>query len=146
MIKISKIISREIIDSRGNPTVEVDVFLSDGSQGRASVPSGASTGSLEAFELRDNDKQRFLGNGVLKAVENITNILAPELLGKSPFNQEEIDGLLISLDGTHNKSNLGANAILAVSLAVAKAAAAAKKIPLFCYLNPNKSDYLLEHF
>ena len=143
MIKISEIIGREIIDSRGNPTVEVDVILSDASLGRASVPSGASTGSLEAVELRDNDLNRFLGKGVLKAIKNIDHIIAPQLLDKSPFEQKNIDDLLISLDGTENKSNLGANAILAVSLAVAKAAAQSKKLSLFQYLNPNKEDYVL---
>ncbi len=143
MIKISKVIGREILDSRGNPTVEVDVILEDSTWGRASVPSGASTGSLEAVELRDKDQQRFFGNGVLNAVRNVNEIIGPKLIGKSPFDQNEIDDLLIMLDGTFNKSNLGANAILAVSLAVAKAAAKAKKIPLFCYLNPNTADHLL---
>lgn len=142
MVEISKIKAREIIDSRGNPTVEVDVILSDGILGRASVPSGASTGKLEAVELRDNDN-RFLGKGVLKAVENVHKIIAPKLIGESPFNQKAIDGLLIDLDGTENKSNLGANAILAVSIAVAKAAALSKDIPLFKYLNSNSADYKL---
>ncbi len=143
MTKISKVIGREILDSRGNPTVEVDIILENGICGRASVPSGASTGSLEAIELRDKDQQRFFGNGVLNAVSNVNKIIGPELIGKSPFNQNAIDDLLIALDGTFNKSNLGANAILAVSLAVAKASAKSKNIPLFRYLNSNSSDHLL---
>jgi enolase len=143
MTKISKIIGREIIDSRGNPTVEVDVIVDEVFLGRASVPSGASTGSLEAVELRDKDLHRFFGNGVLKAVNNVNQIIAPNLIGKSPFDQEEIDDILIALDNTENKSNLGANAILAVSLAVAKAAAKAKAMPLYCHLNSNNADYLL---
>lgn len=141
-MEITKIIAREIIDSRGNPTVEVDVILSDGSMGRASVPSGASTGKLEAVELRDNDS-RFLGKGVLKAVENVNKLIAPKLIGESPFDQRNIDDLLIELDGTENKSNLGANAILAVSIAVAKASALSKDLPLFKYLNSNSEDYKL---
>ncbi len=143
MTKISRIIGREIIDSRGKPTVEVDVIVDDTFMGRASVPSGASTGSLEAIELRDSDNSRFLGQGVLKAVNNVNQILAPNLIGKSPFCQEEIDNLLIALDGTENKSNLGANAILAVSLAVSKAAAKAKGLDLYRYLNQNSADYAL---
>lgn len=143
MVEISKIKAREIIDSRGNPTVEVDVILSDGILGRASVPSGASTGKLEAAELRDKDNNRFLGKGVLKAVENVNEIIAPKLIGKSPLNQKEIDDLLIELDGTENKSNLGANAILAVSIGVAKASALSKDLPFFKYLNSNSADYKL---
>jgi enolase len=143
MTKITKIIAREIIDSRGRPTVEADVIIDDNFLGRASVPSGASTGSLEAIELRDTENSRFFGSGVLKAINNIREVLAPNLIGKSPFNQEAIDQILLDLDGTENKSNLGANAILAVSLAVAKASAQAKGISFFRYLNPNKSDYLL---
>ena len=131
------------MDSRGHPTVEVDVILDDGSLGRASVPSGASTGSLEAMELRDLDALRFFGKGVLKAVKNVNKIISTALIDKSPFDQNEIDDKIISLDGTHNKSNLGANATLAVSLAVAKAAANSRNIPLFKYLNSNESDYLL---
>ena len=119
------------------------MILTDGFIGRASVPSGASTGSLEAKELRDNDSKRFLGNGVLKAVSNVNNIIAPALIGKSPLNQAEIDNLMINLDNTDDKSNLGANAILAVSLATAKAAAKSKKIPLFQYINPNAGDHLI---
>ncbi|MGB9911737.1 MAG: phosphopyruvate hydratase [Candidatus Kapaibacteriota bacterium] len=128
------IIAREILDSRGNPTIEVEVVLEDGTSGRASVPSGASTGENEAVELRDNDKSRYLGKGVLKAVENIHNIISPELINLSPDSQAEIDKLLIKLDGTVNKSKLGANALLGVSIAVAKAAANAYGIPLFRYL------------
>jgi enolase len=143
MIKITKIIAREIMDSRGKPTVEADVVIDDSYLGRASVPSGASTGSLEAIELRDTENSRFFGNGVLNAINNITEILAPSLIGKSPFDQEAIDQILIDLDGTENKSNLGANAILAVSLAVSKAAAKAKKVSFFRHLNPNKDEYLL---
>lgn len=143
MVKISKIWAREIIDSRGHPTVEVDVLLNDGSLGRASVPSGASTGSLEAIELRDGDLKRFNGKGVLKAVSNVNNIIAQALIGKSPFDQQEIDNLLINLDGTENKSNLGANAILAVSISVAKSASNSRKTPLFQYLNKEPSSFLL---
>ena len=142
-MKIAKVVAREIIDSRGYPTVEADVVLEDGSIGRAAVPSGASTGSLEAVELRDADPKRFLGKGVLKAVENVNTIIATNVIGKSVFDQAEIDHLMIALDGTENKSNLGANAILAVSLAIAKAAANSKKIPLYQYINKNSSEYLL---
>ncbi len=142
-MKIAKVIAREIIDSRGYPTVEADVILEDGSIGRAAVPSGASTGSLEAVELRDADPKRFLGKGVLKAVENVNGVIATNVIGKSVFDQTEIDHLMIALDGTENKSNLGANAILAVSLAVAKAAANNKKIPLYQHINKNSSEYLL---
>ena len=131
---ISNILAREIIDSRGNPTVEVDVILNDGSWGRASVPSGASVGSNEALELRDGIKSRFGGRGVQMAVDNITGIIAPELIGTDALNQREIDATLIELDGTPNKSRLGANALLAVSIAVAKAAADSLKVPLYKYL------------
>ena len=134
MTKISKIIAREILDSRGNPTVEVDLTLSDGSFGRASVPSGASTGSHEAVELRDNDKKRYLGKGVLKAVSNINNLIFKSLKGKV-FDQTSLDQKLISIDGTKNKSKLGANAILAVSMAFAKASSVSLKIPLYKYFN-----------
>ena len=143
LMKIKEILAREIIDSRGYPTVEVDIILNDGSMGRASVPSGASTGSLEAIELRDGDSKRFMGKGVLKAIDNIDKIISKALIGKDPLNQKEIDSIMIDLDGTDNKSNLGANAILAVSLAVSKTAAASKNIPLFMHLNANTSDYLL---
>ena len=121
-MKIKDLIAREILDSRGNPTVEVDCILEDGIMGRASVPSGASTGSREALELRDNDS-RYNGKGVLKAVSNVNNIIKPALIGRDASKQEEIDELMIELDGTKTKSNLGANAILGVSMAVLKAAA-----------------------
>lgn len=132
-MKIEKIIGREILDSRGNPTVEVDVILESGFIGRASVPSGASTGEHEALELRDGDKKRYGGKGVLKAVNNINNIIAPKLIGMSVLEQMSIDHTMLALDGTKTKSNLGANAILGVSLAVAKAAAAYLDIPLYRY-------------
>ena len=133
-MKIEKIIGREILDSRGNPTVEVDVFLESGFMGRASVPSGASTGEHEALELRDGDKQRYGGKGVLKAVENINDVIAPKLIGMSALDQMGIDHTMLALDGTKTKSTLGANAILGVSLAVAKAAAAYLDIPLYRYI------------
>lgn len=132
--KIKTIRAREIIDSRGNPTVEVDVYLEDGIMGRAAVPSGASTGEHEAIELRDGDKARYLGKGVLKAVSNVNKIIAPKIIGMDAQKQSEIDTAMIDLDGTKNKGNLGANAILGVSLAVAKAAANANKKSLFKYL------------
>lgn len=132
--KISKIKAREILDSRGFPTLEAEVHLQDGSFGIAAVPSGASTGSLEACELRDGDKARFLGKGVLQAVANVNEKIAQKLVGFDVSKQKEIDDLMIALDGTKNKSKLGANAILGVSLACAKAAAASKKLPLFEYL------------
>ena len=131
---ISNIKAREILDSRGNPTVEVEVFLNDGSWGRASVPSGASVGSREAVEVRDGDKARFGGKGVLGAVANVNDIIAPELVGMDAFDQHAIDSMMIALDGTADKSRLGANAILGVSIAVAKAAADSLKVPLFMYL------------
>ena len=133
-MKIEKIIGREILDSRGNPTVEVDVMLESGFMGRASVPSGASTGEHEALELRDGDKGRYGGKGVLKAVENINDIIAPKLVGMSALDQMGIDHTMLALDGTKTKSNLGANVILGVSLAVAKAAAAYLDIPLYRYI------------
>ena len=133
-MEIIKIVGREILDSRGNPTVEVDVHLACGIIGRAAVPSGASTGENEALELRDGDKSRYLGKGVLKAVENINSVIAPELYGMSALNQREIDMKMIALDGTKTKSKLGANAILGVSLAVAKAAAQYLDIPLYRYI------------
>jgi enolase len=132
--KIASVKAREILDSRGNPTVEVDVLCDDGSFGRASVPSGASTGEHEALELRDGDKKRFLGRGVLKAVQNVNGIIAPAISGKEATRQGLIDEILIKLDGTPNKSRLGANAILGVSLATAKAAAASYGVPLYRYL------------
>ena len=134
MSKIEKIVAREILDSRGNPTVEVDVFLESGVVGRASVPSGASTGENEAIELRDGDKGRYLGKGVQKAVANVNNIIAPALVGISTLEQRLIDKKMIALDGTKTKSNLGANAILGVSLAVAKAAAEYLGLPLYRYI------------
>ena len=133
MSYISYIEARQILDSRGNPTIEVDVFTEDGNMGRAAVPSGASTGEHEAVELRDNAKE-FGGKGVLKAVENVREVIAPELMGISVFEQNLIDQIMIELDGTANKGNLGANAILGVSLAVAKAAALDLKIPLYKYI------------
>lgn len=137
MTKIKSIIAREILDSRGNPTLEADVILEDATIGRASVPSGASTGSLEAFELRDGDKNRYLGKGVLKAKKNVNEIIAKELIGESVFNQNRLDEIMLKIDGTKNKSNLGANAILAVSLAIAKAGANSLKLPLFQYIAQN---------
>lgn len=131
---ISKIIGREILDSRGNPTVEVDVFTESGAFGRASVPSGASTGENEALELRDGDAKRYLGKGVLKAVENVNKVIAPALIGMDVTDQREIDMKMIKLDGTKTKSNLGANAILGVSLAVAKAASDYLGLPLYRYI------------
>ena len=135
MVQIKEIKAIEILDSRGNPTVQAEVCLSDGSQGKASVPSGASTGIHEAHELRDGDKSRFHGKGVTAAVRNIEEIISPALVGESPFDNEKIDGIMAKLDGTENKSRLGANAILAVSLTTARAAAASKKIPLYSYLS-----------
>ncbi|WP_308693484.1 phosphopyruvate hydratase [uncultured Treponema sp.] len=132
--KIQKIVGREILDSRGNPTVEVDVTLESGAFGRASVPSGASTGENEALELRDGDKKRYLGKGVLKAVENVNKVIAPALIGMCGLEQRAIDKKMIELDGTKTKSKLGANAILGVSLAVAKAAADYLEIPLYRYI------------
>jgi len=134
MAKIKKIKAREILDSRGNPTVEADVVLDNGLMGRAAVPSGASTGTREAVELRDGDKKRYLGKGVLKAVDNVNKVIASELIGKDVAQQEKIDQLMIKLDGTENKAKLGANAILGVSLAVAKAAAIDADMPIYRYL------------
>ena len=134
MAKIVKVIGREIIDSRGNPTVEAEVHLEGGFVGLAAAPSGASTGSREALELRDGDKSRFLGKGVLKAVAAVNGPIADALVGKEASNQAEIDQIMIDLDGTENKSNFGANAILAVSLANAKAAAASKGLPLYAHI------------
>jgi len=131
---IEAIVAREILDSRGNPTVEVDVYLVDGAMGRAAVPSGASTGAFEAVELRDGDKSRYLGKGVQQAVRNVNEVIAPELIGMDASEQAAIDGRMIELDGTENKSKLGANAILGVSLAVAKARAASLDIPLYRYV------------
>jgi enolase len=133
-VSIESIVARQILDSRGNPTLEVDVLLEDGTLGRAAVPSGASTGEHEAVELRDGDKKTYLGKGVLNAVENVNAKIAPEVIGLDPRDQEEIDNLMIELDGTPNKAILGANAILGVSLAVAKAAAEFCRLPLYRYL------------
>lgn len=146
MAKISKIIGREVMDSRGNPTVEADVYLATGAWGRAVAPSGASTGSREALELRDGDKSRYLGKGVLKAVAAVNDAIAPALIDQDAGDQEAIDTVMIDLDGTENKEKLGANAILAVSLANAKAAAMDKKIPLYQHiseLNGTAGQYLM---
>ncbi len=134
MSYITDMVAREILDSRGNPTVEVEVALDDGSWGRADVPSGASTGAFEAVELRDTDSARYLGKGVLTAVTNVNEIIAPEMMGMDATDQRAIDGFLIDLDGTPNKSRLGANAILGVSLAVAKAAAESCELTLYSYI------------
>ena len=133
-MRIVSVLGREVLDSRGNPTVEVDVLTESGAFGRAAVPSGASTGENEALELRDDDKGRYLGKGVLKAVANINDIIAPALLGANVLEQTEIDAKLLELDGTKTKSNLGANALLGVSLAVAKAAASYLGLPLYRYI------------
>lgn len=134
MSYIAEIFARQILDSRGNPTVEVDVITDEGAMGRAAVPSGASTGVHEAVELRDNDKKVYVGKGVLKAVNNVNDIIAPELVGYDAADQTGIDQLMIEMDGTENKSKLGANAMLAVSMAVAKAAAEEAALPLFRYV------------
>jgi enolase len=134
--------AREILDSRGNPTVEVDVYLEDGSMGRAAVPSGASTGEHEAVELRDGDKKRFMGKGVLKAVENVNNVIAAEIEGLDALDQVDIDRTMLELDGTENKAKLGANAILGVSMATARAGADFLGIPLFKYLGTYHSCVL----
>jgi enolase len=139
---IIDVVAREILDSRGNPTVEVDVLLDDGSFGRAAVPSGASTGAYEAVELRDTKKKRYMGKGVEKAVSNVNDIITPEVLGMDGLCQEEIDKFLIELDGTKNKGKLGANAILGVSLAAAKAAAASVELPLYRYIGGCNANVL----
>jgi len=139
---IIDVMAREILDSRGNPTVEVDVLLDDGSFGRAAVPSGASTGAYEAVELRDTRLKRYMGKGVATAVKNVNKIIAPEILGLNAEQQEEIDRLMIELDGTPNKAKLGANAILGVSVAVAKAAADAAGLPLYRYLGGCNANIL----
>jgi len=139
MPKINQVKAREILDSRGNPTVEVDIELDNGVTGRAAVPSGASTGTREAVELRDDDKKRFHGKGVQTVVNNVTKIIAPEMIGVDVLDQRKIDRLLISLDGTKNKSRLGANAILGVSLAAARAASNDLNIPLFKYIGGTNS-------
>lgn len=134
MSMITDVYAREILDSRGNPTVEVDIYLEDGEFGRAAVPSGASTGAFEAVELRDGDKARYLGKGTLNAVDNVNTLIAPALIGLDAADQSGIDRFLIELDGTDNKGKLGANAILGVSMAVAKAAAASAGLPLYRYI------------
>jgi len=139
---IASILGREILDSRGNPTLEVEVILNDGSVGRAAVPSGASTGAHEALELRDADKSRYLGRGVQLAVRNVNETIAPKLLGHDPFEQAAIDKLLLDLDGTPNKGKLGANAMLGVSLAVAHAAAHSASLPLYRYLGGTNAKVL----
>jgi enolase len=142
MSEIVKIHGREILDSRGNPTIEVEVTLASGYMGRAGVPSGASTGENEALELRDGDKSRYLGKGVLKAVENVNNVIAPALIGMDATNQVAIDKAMIALDGTKTKSKLGANAMLGVSLAAAKAAAAYSELPLYRYIGGANANVL----
>ncbi len=134
MTEIVKVVGREILDSRGNPTVEADVFLADGSMGRAAVPSGASTGEKEAVELRDGDKSRYGGKGVTKAVSNINTAIRKAVTGLDAADQRGLDAAMIGLDGTPNKAKLGANAILAVSMAAARAAANAHRLPLYRYL------------
>lgn len=134
MSYIDDVYAREILDSRGNPTIEVEVVLEDGTMARAQVPSGASTGAFEACELRDDDKERYMGRGVLNAIDNVNTIIAPELIGADVLDQTGIDALLLELDGTENKSNLGANALLGVSMAVARVAAAYLELPLYRYL------------
>ena len=139
-IKIENIKALEVLDSRGNPTVQVTTYLNDGSYGRCIVPSGASTGSFEAVELRDNDKERYNGKGVKTAVNNVNEIIKNELIGKSPYNQKIIDDLLIKLDGTDNKAKLGANAMLGVSVSVAKAAAKSLQLPFYRYIGGISSN------
>ena len=139
MFTITKIQGREIIDSRGNPTIEAEISLSDGSFGRAAVPSGASTGSREAVELRDGNLERYLGRGVLNAVDNVNKIISKELLNSNFCNQKELDQILIKLDGTSNKSNLGANSLLAVSMAFSKACSRSRNTPLFTYFGDCKN-------
>src|SRR5438874_2247702 len=134
MTSIAAVHARQILDSRGTPTVEVDVILDDGSSGRAAVPSGASTGAHEALELRDGDRARYRGQSVLRAVENVNELIAPDLIGQEAEEQAAIDALLLELDGTDNKGKLGANALLGVSLACAKAAASYVGLPLYRYL------------
>ena len=140
-MEIVKVVGREILDSRGNPTVEVDVHLASGAFGRAAVPSGASTGENEAIELRDGDKNRYGGKGVLRAVDNVNKVIAPAILGMSALNQREIDHKLLDLDGTKTKSNLGANAMLGVSLAVAKAAALYRRNKYLCFAGSYDEHY-----
>src|SRR5882757_1855687 len=142
MSLIESIYARQILDSRGNPTVEVDVFTENGAVGRAAVPSGASTGSHEAVELRDNDKTQYMGKSVHKAVDNVNTVLLENLKGMHIFNQNEIDSKMIEIDGTDNKSNIGANAILGVSLAVARAAAEELHQPIYRYVGGVSANLL----
>ena len=139
MSKIKRIHAREILDSRGNPTVEAELILENNIQSRASVPSGASTGEHEAVELRDGDQSRYLGRGVIKAVDNVNKIIAPNLIGEDVFNQEQIDKIMLDLDGTQNKNNLGANAILSVSIATLRAASRCNKTYMYQQLSGNKN-------
>ncbi|KJS86472.1 MAG: enolase [Peptococcaceae bacterium BICA1-8] len=139
---IADVYAREILDSRGNPTVEVDVYLEDGSFGRAAVPSGASTGAFEVVELRDDDDQRFMGKGVLNAVDNVNTLIAPALIGLDAYDQVGIDKMMIDMDGTPNKSKLGANAILGVSMAIAKAAADSLGVPLYRHIGGTNAKTL----
>ena len=139
---IHKICAREVLDSRGLPTIQVDVILKNGLVGRATAPAGASTGKREAVERRDGDAKRYLGRGVLQAVRNVDDEIGPELVGKDPTQQGKIDELLINLDGTANKGRLGANAIVAVSMAVARAGALAERIPLYRYLGGDTATLL----
>ena len=142
MVEIETVFAREILDSRGNPTLEVDITLGDGAFGRAAVPSGASTGAHEAVELRDGDKSRYLGKGVRQAVLNVNTEIADEIEGLDAENQRGIDAILIALDGTENKGRLGANAMLGVSLALAKACANSQQIPLYRYIGGTHSHVL----
>ncbi len=142
MSTIESVHGREILDSRGNPTVEVEVILADGSSGRAAVPSGASTGAYEAIELRDGDKKRYLGKGTLKAVANVNGPISEAIMGHDAFEQAALDQLLIDLDGTETKSKMGANALLGVSLANAHAAASSTGLPLYRYLGGSNARYL----
>lgn len=142
MTTITEVLAREILDSRGNPTVEVEVFLAGGGWGRAAIPSGASTGAFEAVELRDGDKGRYMGKGVLRAVKNVNDLIAPKIIGMDALNQRELDAKLIEIDGTENKANLGANAILGVSLAVAKAGADVLDMPFYRYIGGSNAHVL----
>jgi len=142
MTTITEVLAREILDSRGNPTVEVEVFLAGGGWGRAAIPSGASTGAFEAVELRDGDKDRYMGKGVLEAVKNVNDLIVPKIIGMDALNQRELDAKLIEIDGTENKANLGANAVLGVSLAVAKAGADVLGTPLYRYIGGSNAHVL----
>src|SRR2546427_7431502 len=141
-MRIQKIKAREVLDSRGNPTVEVDCVLETGIRGRAIVPSGASTGEHDALEMRDGDKKRYLGKGVMKAVHNVNEIIAPAMTGEDATLQSHIDEMMLAMDGTKNKAKLGANAILGVSMAVARAAAQAHELPLYRYIGGVKASVL----